>query len=591
MSVVREQWGSRMGFLLASIGSAVGLGNIWRFNYLAYKWGGGTFILVYIFAILTAALPILILEYGLGHRFRRVAPLSFRRIKRPLELIGWIPAVQMFFIVVYYCVILAWVLNYLYYSLNGALMNAPSTNDFFFKDFIQLSDSVWNLETVVPAILVTLFVVWFLNWIVIIRGLKNGMEFFAKILMPILVLLAIIIIIRGVTLPGSMTGVAAYLQPHWDKLGQPRLWVDAFSQVFFSISAGFGIMIAFASFLPPKTNLVSAGLTVALANSGFFEIILGFGSFGTLGYLAYTKGVALDEVVTSGIGFAFVVFPEALKLLPWAPALFLFLFFLTVFIAGFTSSLSLIEAVVSTIWDKFRISRARITTAICALAFVLGIVFVTKAGLYILDIVDHYITAYILLFVGAAECIVVGWVYGLDKLIAHHDRQPGMKIRHLFGTIVTGLVPVILLIIGYALALTNMSNISDTVTMAGATGREVFWAYVVALWVPLLIAAVAIGLVAWGLSSPGNAEYSILIKFWAPAVLTLIFYQGWFGEFKTAYEGYPWGALAFFGGGVLLHIIVFAVIITNSKGHHSLDQEQEDEEAGILAEESATEMG
>ena len=577
MEVTRAQWGSRFGFLLASIGSAVGLGNIWRFNYLAYKWGGGTFILVYIFAILTAALPILILEYGLGHRFRRVAPLAFRKIGKPLEVIGWLPAVQMFFIVVYYCVILAWVLNYLFFA--PGLSWGGDTNSYFFTNFLKLSDSVWSLETVVPVILLTLFVVWFLNWVVIIRGLKKGMEFYAKLLMPILVLLAIILIIRGVTLPGSMQGIQAYLTPHWEKLGQPRLWVDAFSQVFFSISAGFGIMIAFASFLPRKTNVVSAGLTVALANSGFFEIILGFGSFGTLGYLAMKTGKPMEEVVTSGIGFAFVVFPEALSQLPFAPWLFAIFFFLTLFIAGFTSSLSLVEAVVATFWDKFRAARARIVTAVCMSAFVLGLVIATRAGLYILDIIDHYITAYVLLFVGVAECIIVGWVWGVDRLIKHLDRQPGMRVRALFGTIVTYIVPLILIVIAYFLAQTNLRGAIETLAAAGEPGAQLtLMSHVAVLWVPALIVVAALALFGWGLASPGNAEYAMLIKFWIPAVLTLIFYQGWFGEFKEAYGGYPWTALVFFGGGVLLHIVTLGFLFARSRGHPTLESDLASEE-------------
>jgi len=572
MATVREHWGSRFGFLLASIGSAVGLGNIWRFNYLAYKWGGGTFILVYIFAILTAALPILILEYGVGHRFRRVAPLAFRRIGKPLEVIGWIPAVQMGFIAVYYCVILAWVLNYLYFA--PTLAWGEDTNGFFFDHFLQASGSPWSLQVIVPAILLTLFIVWFLNWVVIIRGLRQGMELYSKILMPILVLLAIILIVRGVTLPGSLDGIRAYLTPVWGKLGQPRLWVDAFSQVFFSISAGFGIMIAFASFLPKRTNLVSAGLTVALANSGFFEIILGLGSFGTLGYLAMKTGKPMEEVVTSGIGFAFVVFPEALSKLPWVPSLFAVFFFLTLFIAGFTSSLSLVEAVTATFRDKFRWARKRVVTGLCLFAFVLGLLFVTRGGLYILDIVDHFITPYVLLFIGTAECVIVGWIYGVDKLIAHHNRQPGMSLQALFGTVITYVVPVILLTISWALAVTNLGQAEEALTLATESGGSArFWAYASELWVPAIITVLALALFGWSLRARNNRQYAYLIKFWLPAVLTLVFYQGWFDEFKHAYGDYPAGALALFGGGFLLHIIVLGFLFAHSRGHPEVEAE------------------
>ena len=576
MAVIRAQWGSRFGFLLASIGSAVGLGNIWRFNYLAYKWGGGTFILVYIFAILTAALPILILEYGLGHRFRRTAPLAFRKIGKRLEVIGWIPLVQMIFLVAYYCVILAWVLNYLFYS--RSLPGVESTNEFFFTSFLHLSDSPWSMQTIVPIIAVALFIVWFLNWVVIIRGLQGGMELYAKLLMPVLAALVVIIIIRGVTLPGAGQGIAAYLTPVWEKLGQPSLWVDAFSQVFFSISAAFGIMIAFSSYLPRKANLVSAGLTVALANSGFFEILLGFGSFGTLGYLAHVSGKPMDEVVTSGIGFAFVVFPEALARLPgaaWVPVVFTALFFLTLFVAGFTSSLSIVQAVTTTFWDKFRWARSRITTGLCLFAFVIGLVYVTHSGLFILDIVDNYISKYVLLFIGTCECIIVGWIWGIDKLIAHHNRQPGMKLQALFGTVITYVVPLILLVIAWFLGATSLKKLPGELALNPDAAMML---YISHLAVPVIIGLAAFALAGWSITKRNNEQYTILIKYWIPVVLTLIFYQGWFGEFKEAYEGYPWGALAFFGGGMLLHIVTIAFLLASARGHPTLDDELADEE-------------
>ena len=582
MSVEREHWKSQLGFMLACIASAVGLGNIWRFNYLAYKWGGGTFILVYIFAILTAAVPIVILEYGLGHRFRRVAPLVFRRISRPLEVIGWIPSVQMVFLVSYYCVVLAWVLNYLIYA--PTLAWGTDTNDFFFNQFLQASDSVWDLKTLIPAIAISLFAVWFTNWWVISRGLQQGMELFSKILMPVLAVLALILVVRGVTLPGADIGIRAYLTPDWTKLGQPRLWVDAFSQIFFSISAAFGILIAFASYLPRRTRLVGSAMTLALANSGYFEIFLGFASFGTLGHLALVSGKPIDEVMASGIGFAFVAFPEALSKMPIWPGFFATCFFLLVFFAGISSSMSLIEAITTIFWDKFRWARKSILRVFAIFGFVLGLLFVTRAGIYALDIVDHYISSYVLLFVGVMECVIVGYIWGVDKLIAHLNRQPGIKLQSMFHVIMTYIVPLILLTIAYFLAVTNYAKLVPALERTPEAWLLLGIAHFI---VPAIIVVGALALSTWSARCRHNEQYIALIKYWIPGLLTLIFYQGWFGEFKEAYGAYPAGALAFFGGGFLLHIVLLAFILTHSRGHPRLEEELAAEEAALATEEAS----
>jgi len=581
MAVLREHWGSRIGFILASIGSAVGLGNIWRFNYLAYKWGGGTFILVYLFALFTAALPILVLEFGIGHRFRRVSPLAFRKVSKPLEVIGWIPAVQMIFLVSYYCVILAYTLNYLYFSLR--LSWGSDTNDFFFNQFLHVSESPWKLGTVVPGIFLTLLIVWFLNWVVIARGLQKGMELFSKILMPILVLLAVILVIRGVTLPGASVGIGAYLTPDWGKLGQPGLWLDAYSQIFFSLSVGFGIMITFASFLPRRANLAGDALTVALANSGF-SVFVGFASFGTLGYLAHTSGKQLSEVVQSGIGLAFVVFPEALSKLP-LPQVFAVLFFLTLFIAGFTSSLSLVEAVTDTFWDKYRWVKRKVVTGLCLFAFIVGLLFITKSGLYLLDITDHFISTYVLLFVGAAECVVIGWVYGIDRMIKHISAQPGMSLRSIFGTIMTYVVPLIMVGIAYAVGHISIQRAVSALTAIGET-RPFTWFVNVASagWPALVIFAAAMFVFVWSLRAREAEQFAVLIKYFIPAILIFVFYEGWFKEFQAAYSDYPVGALALFGGGFLLHIVVLGFLFAHSRGHPEVEAKLDAPESSLEVE-------
>jgi len=435
----RDQWGSRLGFILATIGSAVGLGNIWRFSYQAYENGGGAFLFPYIFALLTAGLPLLLLEMGFGFFTRNSAPSSFRKIKEKFEWIGWWSVLVAFVVTVYYIVIIAWSLLFVFESFSLGWTADPE--GFFFGEFLGFSGSAFTLGGIQWQIFFSLLAVWLINYFIIAGGVEKGIEKASKIFMPLLALMVLVIVIRGVTLPGAMQGVKAFITPDCSKILDFNIWVGAYGQIFFTLSLGFGIMIAYSSYLPKKSDVVKNGIIAGVANS-VFSIVVGFGVFGVLGYMAQQQGVGIADVATSGIGLAFIAFPKAINLLPGAPQLFGFAFFLSLTIAGLSSSISLIESVVSSLIDNFSLSRKKAVTLVSIAGFALGVPMVTQGGLAILDIVDHFVNIFGLLLVGLVEMLVLSYAFDLDTIKDNMNESSDLHMGNGWKVLIKFVAPI-----------------------------------------------------------------------------------------------------------------------------------------------------
>lgn len=442
--MAREQWTSQFGFLLAAVGSAVGLGNIWRFSYLAYEHGGGAFLIPYICALLTAGIPLLILEYAVGHERIGSAPLAYAKIHKNWEWLGWwAVCFVMFGIVLYYSVVISWCLNFFVLSFDLAWGSDP--NQFFFKEFLQVSEEPAQLGGIRTPILFGLIAVWLINWFVVYRGVQKGIELANKVLMPLLLLLTSILVFWSLTLEGASIGLKAYVTPDFAKLAEPQVWIDAYSQIFFTLSLGFGIMIAYASYLPDKANITGTALLTAFINSGY-SLFAGCAVFSVLGFMSVSEGKAMSDVVSESVGLAFVVYPKAISLMPGGN-LFGAVFFLCLAVAGLSSSISIVEAFVSAMVDKFGVNRRKVASVICLIAFIGAIVFTTKAGLLWLDIVDHFVTHYGLVLVGIFECIVVGWMFKLPVLREHINRISSIKIGAWWDNLIKFFIPLMLGII------------------------------------------------------------------------------------------------------------------------------------------------
>ncbi|MFC1646125.1 sodium-dependent transporter [Candidatus Omnitrophota bacterium] len=441
----RAQWKTRMGFIFAAIGSAIGLGNIWRFPYLCYENGGGAFLIPYLVALVVAGIPLIILEIGIGQRMRGSAPMSFAKINKRWEWLGWWAVnFVMLGIVLYYSVVISWCMNYLFYSFN--LNWGSNPNDFFFKEFLQISSGPGVIGDVRGPILLSLIVIWFLNWVIVFFGVQRGVERANRIFMPLLLVLTTILVIWSLSLKGAMGGLRWYLKPDFSALTKPKVWIDAFSQIFFTLSIGFGIMIAYASYLPRRAEITKDALIISLGNCAY-SIFAGFAVFGVLGYMSFTTGKPFSDVVQESIGLAFVAYPQAISLMPAFANIFGILFFATLVVAGLSSSISILEAFTSAIIDKFHYRRKVVVTIISIVGFLGSIVFATRGGLFWLDIVDHFLTHYGLVVVGILECILIGWIFKASKLREHINHVAAFKIGKWWEICVKFITPIMLTLV------------------------------------------------------------------------------------------------------------------------------------------------
>jgi NSS family neurotransmitter:Na+ symporter len=417
----RGSFSSRKVFILAAIGSAVGLGNIWRFPYVAYENGGGAFVVPYLVALLTAGLPFLLLDYAIGHRGRGSAPLSFVRTHRRTEWLGWWQVGICFLIAVYYAAVIAWAVRYTFFSVDKAWGDAPDA--FLFGTFLQAGDPGVSLD-VVPGVLWPLALVWVAVLVIMAAGVQKGIGATSVVFIPVLLLAFGALVVQALMLPGAAQGLDALFSPNWSALAQTSVWAAAFGQIFFSLSVGFGIMITYSSYVSRRTDMTGSGLVVGFSNSGF-ELLAGIGVFAALGFMAQANGVAVDEVASDGLGLAFVAFPAIINEAP-AGALIGVLFFGSLVFAGITSLVSVIEVVISAVRDKFETSRLSATLWVVVPSAVISIAFFsTTSGVYVLDIVDHFVNRYGILLVAVVSMLVIAWLARALRPLAEHMNRTG----------------------------------------------------------------------------------------------------------------------------------------------------------------------
>lgn len=457
----REQWGTRAGFILAAVGSAVGLGNIWRFPYVAYDNGGGAFLIPYLFALLTAGIPLLIMEFTMGHKYRGSAPLSYARMNKKTEWIGWWQVAIAFVISTYYSVIIAWAVAYTYFAVG--LQWGEDTGGFLMGEFLQRVDivngaSVGSVGSIVPGVFIPLVLVWIVTLGVLFKGVKKGIERANRIFIPTLVVMFLIIVIRALTLEGAALGLDAFFKPNWSEIASPAVWVAAYGQIFFSLSIAFAIMITYTSYLPKKADINNNAFITAFSNSSV-ELLAGFGVFATLGFMATQANVPIAEVATAGIGLAFVVFPQILNSFPGLNGLFGVLFFGSLVFAGLSSLISIVETFISAVQDKFKVSRNKSVMIGGGLSALVSILFATQGGLFFLDAVDYFINTFGVAFSGLISVITISWFVKKltpfqDHANAISDLRTGLWWKVCLGIVTPG-------VLGYMFVRNLIDNIQN----------------------------------------------------------------------------------------------------------------------------------
>jgi NSS family neurotransmitter:Na+ symporter len=448
--VTRDRWTGRVPFIFAAIGSAIGLGNVWRFPYITYEYGGGTFLIPYIIGLFVLGIPWMMMEFGMGRFFQRSAPGVFESIGKKWEWLGWWPVWVAFLIVTYYTVIIAWSLHYAISSATVAWgigeAGAAGAGDYFFGTVLQLSSGPGVLGAPVWSILGLLALVWVVLFFVMFKGARViGRVSVWLVIIP-WVLLAVLVI-RGLTLPGAVDGLNYYLTPDFAVLGQGEVWFAAFSQIAFTLSLGMAGMFAYGSFIAKRADVTNNAFITSFSDAAtaFFA---GFAVFSTVGFIMQALNIPIGEVSASGLGLAFVTFPVAVSMMPGANALTGILFFLCLFFLGTTSAYFLAYGgVITPIMDKFGLSRLKATTIVCIIAFLIGILFTTSGGLYWLDMVDRTVSFYGLLITGALACLVIGWGFGTGKLREYLNETSDIKVGAWWDWLIKIVVPAGLLFV------------------------------------------------------------------------------------------------------------------------------------------------
>jgi NSS family neurotransmitter:Na+ symporter len=439
----RGQWKSRSSFILAAIGSAIGLGNIWRFPYICANNGGGAFLIAFVVALITAGIPILIMELSMGHKFQKAASGAMASIHPRYEIIGWIMVGIAFVVTTYYAVIMGWAFTYLWNAFSLGWGANPS--DYFFQKTLGITSGPFALGSLNPSLLIGLALTWIVILICIWKGPETVSKVvYATVFIPWIILA--ILVVRGITLDGAAIGLAYYLQPVFSKLLSGKVWLAAYTQVFFSLSIGFAIMYAYGSYLPKKAALITNAYIVAVGDA-MTALVSGLAVFGALGYLSAKTGTPITELEASGPGLAFIVYPTIINNLPMLNKLFGVLFFLMLLTLGIDSAFSLVEAVTAAIRDKFGWSHKKANLTVCAPAFCIGLVFASGAGLYWLDIIDYFMNFFGLSSLCLIECIVIGWIFKTKNVMAHVNSNPGLKIGKIWETMIKFIAPMILIVL------------------------------------------------------------------------------------------------------------------------------------------------
>ena len=422
----RETFSGRNAFIMAAIGSAVGLGNIWRFPYTTYENGGGAFIIPYLIALLTAGIPLLFLDYAIGHRNRGGAPLSYHRVSPHFEVFGWWQMMVNVIIGLYYAVVLGWAASYTYFSFTGAWGDKPI--DFFIGEFLKMGDIKNGVSfEFVGMVTGPLIAMWIIALGVLSMGVQKGIAKASSVLMPVLVVMFMALVIYSLFLPGAAKGLDALFTPDWSKLSNPSVWIAAYGQIFFSLSIGFGIMVTYASYLKKESDLTGSGLVVGFANSSF-EVLAGIGVFAALGFIATAQGQEVSEVAKGGIGLAFFAFPTIINKAPFGEVLGV-LFFGSLTFAALTSFISVIEVIISAIQDKIRIRRVKVTFIVgVPMMLVSVILFGTTTGLPMLDVFDKFVNYFGIVAVAFASLIAIVANEKLGLLGNHLNETSSFKV-------------------------------------------------------------------------------------------------------------------------------------------------------------------
>ncbi|XP_051967856.1 sodium- and chloride-dependent neutral and basic amino acid transporter B(0+)-like [Xyrauchen texanus] len=443
----RGNWSSKREYMLSMIGYAVGLGNVWRFPYLAYKHGGGAFLIPYTIMLAVAGLPLFFMESSFG-QFCSQGPINVWKAVPILQGVGITMMLVSTLLAIYYNVIIAYSIYYLFASFQYPLPWSGSSNcntteialnvtaenqtclDFLpgqspsekYWDMVALQRTSSMDETgpVVWHLALSLLLAWILVAAALFKGIKSsGKVVYFTATFPYIVLL--ILLIRGVTLEGAKDGIEYYIgaQSNLTKLVEAEVWKDAATQIFFSLSIAWGGLMALSSYNKFNNNCYQDSIIVCVINCST-SVFAGFAIFSILGHMAHVYRIPVSDIAKEGFGLAFIAYPDALSKLPISP-LWSILFFIMLITLGLDSQFAIIEVIATCLQDAYphvlKSKRGLITIAICTALFLLGLPCVTGAGIYWVNLMDTFCAGWIILVAGLIEVLGLSILYGGNRFI------------------------------------------------------------------------------------------------------------------------------------------------------------------------------
>ena len=429
----RNTFSGKIGFVLAAAGSAVGLGNLWRFPYLAAKYGGGIFLLVYLVLAITFGFVLMVTEIAIGRK-TQLSPLSaFGALNAKWGWLGKLATFVPVLIFPYYCLIGGWVTKYTAAMLTQA---SAAADDSYFDNFVSATGEplFWFAVFLLVTVLVVIF------------GVNKGIEKLSKILMPLLLIITVALSIYIVTRPGSKAGIRYYLMPDFSSLSFKTV-LAALGQLFYSMSLAMGIMITYGSYLSKDENIEKSTRQIEI-----FDTAIAFlaGLMIIPAVFEYSGGD--KEALSSGPSLMFVTLPKVFNTMP-AGGIIGALFFFLVLFAALTSSISILEAIVSGIIDRFKVKRSVAALAVSVYGLVLGTVCslgfgiwsdFTIIGMSILDFMDFVSNSIFLPLVGMLTCVVVGFVIKPDAIISEVELNGPFKMKHFYVAMVKWIAPLLI---------------------------------------------------------------------------------------------------------------------------------------------------
>lgn len=436
----QNQWNSRIAFLLSMIGAAVGLGNIWRYSYVVYSNGGGTFFIPYLIAILIMGIPFLILEYGIGFRHKDSFSNILKGINPKLEYMSWALVLIVYFVLIYYLVIVSWDLVYLCSSIN---FDWGVDSALYFVRNVGGSSNLSNMGSFIIPTTVSMLIVWIFVWYISHKDLNEGIGKASKILIPLLFGIMAVIIVFALTLPGAGIGISALLNPDWQMLLNVNIWLAAFSQIIFSLSMGESISLTYASYLPEGSKLTDNVLLVVFANCAF-EVCTAFGIFSILGYMSYISGTPIVELVSEGTGLVFVVFPMIFNIMGPIGHIIAPLLFIAILFAGITSAVAVFEPMINSTVRKLNWSRKKTVTVLSIVGCILSLLFTTGISSYLVSIVDSFITEFCILLLIAVQSIIFTWFYDIEGVIPVLNKNDRVKVGKTWVFVLKYILPIFL---------------------------------------------------------------------------------------------------------------------------------------------------